>query len=157
MKQKEACHAMTFISCCVWSTYMIIIYIIVTNKKSSNNRKKSYDFLCTAFYSQNNYCKEGFYRLKGGQRWYFRTGNGRKIDSWNWVGTKYGTELIFKAGINFTLKISSPPFPRIDSTTKLILTRNRFCGIDARGPWKLKKSGLWSLRRIWLQTRPQQK
>ena len=31
-----------------------------------------------------------------------------------------------------------PPAPRIK--TELILTRNRFCGIDARGPLKFKNS-----------------
>ncbi len=36
---------------------------------------------------------------------------------------------------------SGPPLPRINSTTELFLTGNRFCGIDARGPWKFKNSG----------------
>jgi hypothetical protein len=38
---------------------------------------------------------------------------------------------------------SGPPSPlsRINSTTELIFTRNRFCGIYAWGPQKFKNSG----------------
>ncbi len=54
---------------------------------------------------------------------------------------KYGIEkamshkvLNFNAGIDFVLGSSLPLLPRINSTTELILTRNEFCGINARGP-----------------------
>ncbi len=72
----------------------------------------------------------------------FRTRYRRNIYSWNWVGTKYKTKfgmpnkmLILKAEIDFIFESSPPPaLPRINSKTEFILTRNRFCGIDAWGP-----------------------
>ncbi len=63
---------------------------------------------------------------------------GGKIDSWNWLGTKYGIEaavshkmLILSWNLIRSRILPSSPLQRINSMTELILTRNWFCGIDA--------------------------